>query len=194
MCIRDSHIPTQLFTNGFQTFNGNDAKDHEGNRIIEAFAFELKGNMGLGTKLKAGWYELALISDDGSTLDADMDNNGSYETMLVNNDGLHATKMACSATAFNFTSDTKIPIRLRYYQGPRHHISLNLLVREVDNENTTPYKHCGYEDEDPDVWFGTNANNPAPAPNYPNTPYGETLSDGWFIGDISMFTNEEAAR
>ena len=181
-------IPTFRFADGFTKLNGKIVKDQLGNSIIEAFAFELEGSLTKGNAMQEGWHEMALLSDDGATLEGDLDGNGTYETMLINNDGLHATKLKCSTFAVDFNNSTKIPIRLRYYQGPRHHIALNLLFRKIDNESDAAQDpRCDYEPVEADEWFNTYGNKSA---DLVNSEYGELVSRGWFPGEFSSLSNE----
>jgi len=186
-------IPTTIFSNGFNNISGDHIPDSLDNSIVEAFAFELTGNLILGDNMNPGLHDLALLSDDGATLQADMDGDGSYETMLVDNDGLHATRMGCSSRAIDFQSDTKIPVRLRYYQGPRFHIALNFLMREIDNPSEAgTHPQCGEEPVDPDEWFRTyNGQEPDLTGS---SMYGQLIVDGWFLGEHSMFTNDVVAN
>jgi len=180
-------LPTFKFSDGFKDAAGVEIKDQMGNRLVEAFAFELKGYLVKGQNMEAGIHEFALLSDDGATLEADMDGDGTYETMLVNNDGLHATRLGCSPMSVDIQADTKLPIRLRFYQGPAAHIALSLLMRKIESPSQAGLEaRCGFQSSND--WFSTQ--NGAPA-DLVNSVYGEINARGWFPAESSSLTNDK---
>lgn len=65
-----------------------------------------------------GDYQIALLADDGAVLQAS--DTGAGFTTLIDNDGTHPTKMACASRTVHMSRDSRIPIKLDYYQGPRY--------------------------------------------------------------------------
>jgi len=180
-------LPTFKFSEGFMGINGVEVKDELGNSLVEAFAFELKGYIVKGENMDTGIYEFALLSDDGATLEADLDKDGTYETMLVDNDGLHNTKMGCSLIPVDIQTDTKIPIRLRFYQGPAERIALSLLLRKIDTPDQAGLEpRCGYTH--PTEWFSSEED--STLPDLVNSIYGEINARGWFPAESSSLANK----
>ena len=48
--------------------------------------------------------------------------------------------MKCSSKFIYLDKDSKLPIRLKYYQGPRNRIALTLMMRKVTNSFVSPGK------------------------------------------------------
>ena len=146
-------VPKISFTEGFKISENQVLKDQSGKMLIEAFALDLIGDLQLPKSKQPGVYEIALISDDGSLLDIDLDDNGAY-TRLIDNDGYHSASIKCGSLFVDFSNGYKYPIRLRYYQGPRTAIALTLMMRRVDNAKTkTPgfvdsSCYSGFESDD----------------------------------------------
>jgi hypothetical protein len=132
-------IPTRVFDTGFPSETGNIIKDDLGGDLYEYFAIRFKSTLQLGPDDEEGDYELAILSDDGTVLTL-IDAEG-QESVLVDNDGDHPTRMGCGET-ISMTEDTVLDVRLSYYQGPRYHISLIPLWRKVD-QSTQPEPECG---------------------------------------------------
>ena len=79
-------------------------------------------------------YQLALISDDGSSLySTDLPDSPSPSSSsppssarLIDNDGVHTTRMATSAA---LSLSTPLNLTLHYFQGPPAHVALQMLYR-----------------------------------------------------------------
>lgn len=125
-------VPQISFTEGFKISETQVLRDASGKKLIEAFALDLIGDLKLSSSLSPGTYEIALISDDGSLLDIDLQNDGNY-TRIIANDGYHSAHMKCSSMFIELNRDSKYPIRMRYYQGPRTAIALTMMMRPVFN-------------------------------------------------------------
>ncbi|MNK96460.1 hypothetical protein D3C87_1167400 [compost metagenome] len=116
----DVNVPTQQFTKGFTTRTGDVLVDGNGVKLIENFAIEYTSSLKLSAADAPGHYEIALLSDDGSRLFI-QENNVWNE--LINNDGVHATRMGCPFRTVYLDRTTEIPIKILYYQGPRFNIA-----------------------------------------------------------------------
>ncbi len=46
---------------------------------------------------------------------------------LINNDGIHATRMGCPYRTIEMKKDSEVPLKILYYQGPRYHLA-NVLM------------------------------------------------------------------
>lgn len=150
------NYPTVNFTQGF-TAGNYVVKDDAGNKLDEWFAFRLDTILKLkASDLPAGKtsqeYEIAILSDDGTLVSfGPQQQVGTASTgnlsLVINNDGTHPTQMGCISTSnasrrINFDINTRLPVRIDYYQGPRTHIALRLIWRKVTS-TTAPDAYCG---------------------------------------------------
>jgi hypothetical protein len=145
------NIPTVSFTKGFG-IDGRYLKNTQGTKITEYFALNLYSSLKAINSNEAGEYHLVILSDDGSVLDIAKNqvfevgkhpSVYSYE-QLINNDGVHAVKAGCAKSSIFVSEKEALPIRLKYFQGPREHISLSLFWKKVDagsGQKSTDY--CG---------------------------------------------------
>jgi len=138
------NIPTRPFDQGFTTLNGDVLVDTQGNKLIENFAVEYTSSLKLSDADKEGDYELAILSDDGARVFV---KEGAEWKELINNDGVHPTRMGCANRTINLKRDSEVPVKILYYQGPRYHIA-NVLVWKFHKKPQTwkkPDNHsfCG---------------------------------------------------
>ena len=177
--------PTVKFTTGFFDSNNKLIQDENGQALFEAFAIRVNSYLKLTPSLGEGHYEFALLSDDGSILELDLDQSGQLQA-VVNNDKTQATTLGCSENLVELKRDQLYPLRLKYFQGPRSHIALTLLMRKVDDPAThTEDSLCGHVDS---AFFGQDpAQNPNYVPEYVNSKFGQLLSRGWFVPPTEMF-------
>lgn len=129
--LSDINIPTRMFTEGFANASGTFLKTDSGEKLIEYFGLNMKTNLILGAEETSGEYELALLSDDGSTLTLTSGSQDSQTNeVLINNDGDHPTKMGCATRTIRMIKNVMQPISMTYYQGPRYHIANVLIWRK----------------------------------------------------------------
>lgn len=122
------NTPTRNFIKGFPTSEGELLQDGNGNALLEYFALKLQSNIKLSDKDQEGYYQFALLADDGATLDLSIDGQN---LRIVDNDGTHSTKMGCASKTVKMSKGMKIPMTLSYYQGPRVRIALMLKWRFI---------------------------------------------------------------
>ena len=134
------NVPTRSFTSGFQSNNGNSILDTQGNVLTEYFSIEYNALLRLGVNDPAGHYRVGIISDDGSTVEIKV--NGQWQT-LINNDRTQSTHMECASNLIQFDKQSQIPLRVRYYQGPRTEIANVLVWKYESNGQVTPEEQCG---------------------------------------------------
>jgi len=167
-------VPTRAFDLGFYTQDGTLVTNENNEAIYEYFGLRLETQLMLGESEEPGWYQMSTLADDGAVL-SQVNADGS-KTVIVNNDGTHATKMACASKAVYLDHDTKIPALIEYYQGPRYHISLVVMWRKLA------------DDEDPnapnmDVECGRSGNSryfdSTKVPSAPMSNYYNLLARGW---------------
>lgn len=166
------YIPTRPFDLGFVTQDGQTILNDQGQPMYEYFALHLQSQLQLGETDPEGDYQMLMLADDGAVLKvADGADPSVYRT-LVDDDGTHATKMACSnhttSTVLHMTHDKKIPMMVDYYQGPRYHIALVVMWRPVpdgtDPDVPIDDPLCGVSGND--AFFDSTQSPPAPQMNF----------------------------
>lgn len=169
--LSDINVPTRMFTEGFSTTQGQVLKDDQQNKLIEYFGVKMTTNLILSEDDEAGYYELALLSDDGATLTLKSNSLDETSEVLINNDGDHPTKMGCSTQTVRMVKNVMVPVELAYYQGPRYHISNILMWRKssVAGQDTS----CNQLGNN--LFFDPNNN------STPQTAFGALLARGWKV-------------
>lgn len=181
-------VPSMPFTAGFEITPGEFLMDRHGKKLIEAFAIDVSGKLTVGQQ-KAGYYTLGILSDDGSLLNMDLDGKKGLET-IIENDGYHSPRLQCASLGFYLDNKTEVPLRIRFYQGPRTTIALTLIMKKVSGRTLKSSEVdplCGTTDGNGFFWFGSATNSENYVPDYVNSPFGELQSRGWFIPDETMF-------
>ncbi len=167
------NVPTRLFHMGFLSPTGQAVQDDAQNTLIEFFGLRFKSILRLAPEQQEGLYEFALLSDDGAVLQL-RNSEGLYEPH-INNDGDHPTRLACGATPVSLNSATELPMVLEYYQGPRYHISLVMLMRKWNPERKDLVNGrdsaCGLTGNS--TWFNPDKN------SEPQKAYKDLLARGW---------------
>lgn len=127
----DLNVPTRMFTEGFATQSNDVLKDDSGNKLIEYFGVKFETTIKLAADDEEGYYELALLSDDGSKLKIKngVGDNATLKT-IIDNDGDHPSRFGCASELVYMSRDTIMPVEISYYQGPRFHISNILMWRK----------------------------------------------------------------
>jgi len=128
--LSDMNVPTRVFTEGFDNANGSVLKTDSGENLIEYFGLRMKTNLILNTTDLDGDYELALLSDDGTTLTL----KSEVDEILIDNDGDHPTRMGCAARTIRMRQNVMVPVEVTYYQGPRYHIANVLMWRKISGD------------------------------------------------------------
>ena len=191
--LNEFSIFTQNFTLGFQTANGTDVVDLNGNELDQYFSLQSQGFIGAATP---GAYQFAILSDDGSVFYIG-DGQGHFQP-LINNDGSHSNRFSCAQTVVNVGANSLIPFQINYYQGPPVRLGLMLFWRIVDPGNSTtmadplcPSPQFGTTEGD-EYFFGVDPNSglPVPTTNYDNPAAGSTtgiLNRGWQVVPAQSF-------
>jgi len=142
----DVNVPTRSFTQGFTTQSGETLVDANGNKLIENFALEYDSVLKLSDTDKEGNYEIASLADDGARLF--VKENGVWSE-LINNDGVHTTRLGCPYRTINLTKSSEVPVKLLYFQGPRYHIANVLMWKRHKKARSwkEPSRHslCGVQ-------------------------------------------------
>ncbi len=165
--MNDLNVPTRPFDRGFETQEGNFVKTPTGENLYEYFGLKLETQIKLSQVDQAGYYQFGIVSDDGVIVDLDTDGHGL--ATAISDPFVHPPKFACGSNAVYLDGSTRIPARVQYFQGPRYHIALQLMWRQVpESEIQNP---AFYNDEACGR-FGTGEfhdsshNPPLPMPTY----------------------------
>ncbi len=180
LVLNSLDVPTVRFTQGFVD-SGTSAplKTSAGAVLNEWFAIDVRSELILSDSETDGFYQLAFLSDDGAVLDIDATLTAAG-TRLIDNDGEHSTRMGCASKAVYLKKSETRPIRVKYFQGPREHISLTLMWRKVAAENAAKDVLCGASGND--YFWNSNV-----TPSAPTAKYNELVSRGWKIPRAKNF-------
>lgn len=96
--------------------------------LVEWFALKMRGKMKLGANDEAGYYQLAIISDDGARLKFEED----ISDWIVEN-SIHPPIMTCASNVKYFDQTTSLSFDYEYFQGPRFEIASTLVWRKIEN-------------------------------------------------------------
>ena len=169
-------IPTRPFDRGFTTQAGNLIQTENGDTLYEYFAVRMESQLQLAANENPGYYQLATLADDGALLKIP-DGNGGYK-IVVNNDGTHPTRMACATEPVYLDHNTKIPMIMEYYQGPRFHISLVAMWRPwPDGVNDTNPVNDAFCNQQGNSLFFDSTKDPVTA----KAPFYELLARNWKV-------------
>jgi len=149
-------VQVRDFTEGFGTTAGTYLADDSGAKLDEWFALSMTSFMKLGPNDVPGYYQIIVASDDGSNFYTDVNNTGTY-TKIINNDGTHSNTVGCTVKGGEvyMTANTRMPIKVEYYQGPRTEIAMSVFWRPVPAAGSTLSTHCGYSSSTFTDWYGT---------------------------------------
>lgn len=166
MYLSSVNVPERLFGEGFVAADGSALTDNNGNRLVEYFALAFESSLKLTSSDSEGEYQLAILSDDGSTMRID-----DGKTVLIDNEGAHSTRMGCATKTVTLTRGSRIPFTLSYFQGPRSHIALTLMWRKLPAKVSDRTESlCGVASNN---YFWNQNNSSA------KQPYYDLLARGW---------------
>ena len=173
------NVPTRKFDEGFTTQDGTLLQTPQGTTLYEWFSLHFETTIKLSRLDTAGEYQFAVLSDDGSVMSIN-DTGTGYRT-LINNDGVTPSRLGCAAESITFDNSTSLPIKVDYFQGPRYHIALILLWREIPS--------CSGPTTDPTVLSETQCGKAGngmyfdytQVPQPPTQVWLDMLSRGWKV-------------
>lgn len=182
-------VPTRSWDLGFYTQAGELVLNHNNEPLYEYFGLHLESELMLAPGEAPGWYQFAILSDDGATMDL-RDSEGVL-TPIVDNDGVHPTRMGCSMRSVYLDSTSRVPFVVNYYQGPRYHISMVMMMRPLP-EGADPMAaaidvECGRSGNS--RYFNYNV-----VPSEPTATYYELLTRGWKPLENQNYHFPEAAE
>lgn len=124
------NVPTRKFEKGFPREDGTMVMNSMGQVLMENFGIEFSGSLSLLPEDGDGYYEIGVISDDGSVLDVEADGK---MVSIISGDHTTPSKFFCSNNLVRMEAGKPVPMRLRYFQGPRYHIALIMMWRKVQS-------------------------------------------------------------
>lgn len=175
--LSDLNIIENNSINGFKKLNKATLFDSNGNKINQNFALKLNSNILLNFSDSEGLYEFALISNNGSVLKLKSGNIDTPDEILIDNDGDHDSKLACSLKTVKLRQNVQMPIELSFYQTQLNNLTHVLLFRPY-NPNIRPEPLCNQSGKG--VFF-----NPANAK--PMKAFNDLMNRGWKVLQNSNF-------
>lgn len=166
------NVPTREFDEGFEVAPGEKLKNSRGETLFEYFGLEYNANLKLAAEDQEGDYQLGVISDDGSVVWV---NSGSGLMEMVKNDRITSTRMECGGT-IKLKKGDRLPMRMRYFQGPKLKIAVNLLWRRVTPGMQMSPSYCGTAEE----FFVTDEGES-------DAKFQRAMRDGWKIIPAANF-------
>ncbi|MGE0764188.1 MAG: hypothetical protein AB7N80_12980 [Bdellovibrionales bacterium] len=178
LALKQLFVSTRKFNTGFPSSDGQLIKDNAGNNLFEYFAFRLETVLKLDpTTDLPGWYQFATLADDGTAiLTKSSASATTYDTTILKDDGDHSTRMGCSTKAVFIDDTSRIPLLIKYYQGPREQIAMTIMWKRVQAMNSPIDVYCGEEGNE--KFFG-----PEPYQNFTDSLFGQLTSTagGWRV-------------
>jgi hypothetical protein len=124
------NVAPRNFAAGFSVGGAPPLSDGNGQPLLEYFSVHVKSNLMLDASDAEGFYQFALLADDGAVMTI-VDPVTGLSSILVDNDQVHAPRLACGSRSLNLSRSSKIATQIDYFQGPRYQIALMLLWRPV---------------------------------------------------------------
>lgn len=181
-------IPTRGWDLGFYTQDGTVVLNQHDQPLYEYFGLRLESQLQLAPGESPGYYQMAVLSDDGSVLSTK--GSDGVLTPLIDNDGTHPTRMGCAMKSIYVDSGQKIPVVFEYYQGPRYHISMVVLWRPLP-AGVSPTAAVS------DVECGQSGNgryfDSTRVPSAPTSTYYDMLTRGWKVLENQNYNFPEQA-
>lgn len=120
------NVPTRAFDEGFGYSADDYLKNRNGEKLIEWFAIEARGNITLPESESGGSYHIASLSDDGIRIKVSGE-------VILNNPNTHGATLDCASKLIELNKGEEKPFELAYFQGPRYHIALITMIKKVDD-------------------------------------------------------------
>lgn len=121
-------IPERSFSSGFPVPSGGLVQNDVNQDLIEWFAIDMMGYIQISDSSMTGEYQFGIASDDGVIFQLDgLD--------VVKNDTVHSTTWNCASQPVFLMPGVRSDVSLKYFQGPRYHITLQLMWRPWSKHN-----------------------------------------------------------
>ncbi len=144
--LNQLNVPTRRFDTGFPAASGTVLQNAANEDLIEWFGINLEskltiaGNAANRSQTVTKKYQLAMISDDGSLVS--IQENGTWRPLAKYAGGPPHFVCTTETVTLKSGGDNALPIRVNYYQGPRYHIALMMLWREVPDGQSLSDEWC----------------------------------------------------
>ncbi len=122
------NIPSRDFQQGFGFGESDYLKNRNGEKLIEWFAIQAKGNIILPENESDGFYHIVTISDDGINVKID-------GKTFINNSKTHSPTIDCANSLIEFKSNQEKTFELTYFQGPRTRIALMTFIKKIEDSS-----------------------------------------------------------
>ena len=165
------YVPTRAWESGFKTQDGTLLRKENGEVLVEYFALQLTSLLKLKTGDAEGKYQFAILADDGAVMRI---NTGGGDTRIIGHEGYTETRLMCANQAVNFTTASKHPVKIDYFQGPRRHIALTLLWRRWPSDNNWQDPLCNQSGND--LFFDSSVD-----PSRPQQAWNDLMARGWRV-------------
>lgn len=108
-------VPTMNWDSGFTMPDGTVLKDKQGSVVIDAFAMKMKTRVVLRDDQEEGYYQFALLSNDGARASI-KHKNIPFLINIVNDDGVHETKFTCSCFGVFMKKGKPVDLVIKFMQ------------------------------------------------------------------------------
>lgn len=168
-------VPTRPSDRPFYMQNGNPVLSLNGEAVYKNFALRMHSQLQLAANENPGYYQLAVLSNDGAVLRVP-DGQGGFKT-IVDNDGKHPSQFACASEPIYLDGSSKLPIILDYFQGDSGHLSLVTMWRPWPNDPNAIDGHDSYCGRQGNGLFFKFSENPVD----PQKHFYEMLEQNWKV-------------
>lgn len=165
--ISQVNVPTRKFNTGFSGAGGSPLLDDMGNVLVEYFMLHLKTVFKLSSGDQPGYYQFATVSDDGMIMSTT--SSGVERRLAGLSDQVHSTRSDCGTITVQLDGNSRLPLDVLYYQGPRDEIAAVMMYRRVSNPNSLDTNGCGISEGT--TFFSSSQ----------NSAYSKMQSAGWQI-------------
>jgi len=169
-------VPTRAFDTGFPRLDGSILQTNDGVDLHEYFSIEFRTSLKLGEVNESGWYEFAMLSDDGARMT--IEETGEQ---YISHPEKTPTKMLCGNRAIYLEQGESLPVNIQYFQGPKKHIALSLMWRKATGEEDGGLDpSCGKSGNG--LFFDSNV-----MPSEPQAEYRGLIDRGWEVVPAHVF-------
>ena len=159
---------------GFPKLDGSMIQTAENSDLVEYFSLQFRTELKLGPDDEEGEYEFAFLSDDGIRMEV---GEGANAYTYLESSGIQATKMTCSTGTVSLNRSISLPVKIKYFQGPRTEIALTFLWRKAGSSRDSL---CGAMGRDKFFDYRNN-------PSTPQTAYNDLIARGWNVVPAHVF-------
>lgn len=176
----DFKVTPRLYSEGYPLTEETVLRDKKNQIVKENFALKMEGFIALSESSQEGNYQFSLLADDGALFE--VFHGGAWQ-VLVDNQGRHSVRLACSQKAIQLNAASLLPFRLHYHQGPKNHLANMLFWKKVDQLDQDVA--CGKEGQK--YFFD-------PTTQTAKAPFEEFIARGWATVPASQILRRNAQK